>query len=199
MTTRGIAARSDETRSGSAEGKSPARQGAPETDGMTPKETLKMEQHVWSSLVDPTRGRECQLCGDYEYPQFRAVCPGRQKFPRDDNAAFQRKNFEDARGLLNPVSDDWTPCPRTVRACIEALPSPSGVGGGSKWDMQASCKASLEALLPQPNPAKALWKAPKPDHGELTVPWLNRVVQSLQDHVNALITSGHYQPKGDGR
>jgi hypothetical protein len=71
-----------------------------------------------------------------------------------------------------PSAEEFTPCPRTVRMCIEALPKisipyPNGL---QVTEVHPKARAALEALLPKPDRAEELaeeWmlRADWPDMG----------------------------------
>ncbi len=60
------------------------------------------------------------------------------------------------------MTDDWKPDARTVQLCIEALPNIIGDIDHDNAEMRHRafatmiCRDNLQALLPKPDPAKAL-------------------------------------------
>ena len=57
------------------------------------------------------------------------------------------------------MADNFTPCPRTIRMCLDVLPNP--VGGDDRWSQGGRTairivRENITALLPKPDPAKAL-------------------------------------------
>ncbi len=111
---------------------------------MTEDVKLGQNRHDWfmpPNLRANPRGRLCARCGVNEYPQHPQNCAGRH--PVADEA-------------MDGVKLDEA----TVRACIEALPDYVSNSTTQWWVGFEHCalasRAALEALLPKPDPAKAL-------------------------------------------
>lgn len=82
---------------------------------------------------------------------------------------------DDIEGVLDPEpilsrirrdaaeAGTFTLCERTVQACIDALPVPSGLNAHGVCEPYRICRETLKALLPKPNKAEELvreWNPP---------------------------------------
>jgi len=84
-------------------------------------------------------------------------------------------------------SDDWQPCERTVRVCIEALPN---MGTGKHlYSLRA-----LEALIPNPDPAEMLVEEYKDTRHGFPVIHNHDVWSEIERFARHLINTGRIRP-----
>lgn len=83
--------------------------------------------------------------------------------------------------------DAFTPCERTVRMCIEALPEPGGFGGAESYKYIAD--KSLKAILPKPERAEVLVEQWRLQHERAIYP-KSHTVTVAEDVIRWLIERG---------
>jgi len=138
-----------------------------EVNGKRPEWPEDGDQIKVGNWLANWRGRSEHFTNWYDIDTFRlpadhgyyARCGQRRDTESvADDPDIEKMMAGAAKNFCASAPDDWQPCERTVRACIEALPK-DHLLHTEPWSKAIACaRRNLEALLPKADPAEALVK-----------------------------------------